>query len=466
MPDDLLLVNMVPQALSGETNQDSEPMLAVNASNPSLLAGTAFTPDPMGGPLAPIYISTDGGRTWTLNSIVPSQEGVSLTGDITIAFGPRSHDLYAGILRFPAPPGDTRLNVLPTRNFRGSTPMKVLLDRDGSDQPFIQASLGPSRSTPKDSVFLGNNDFNQAPETTTVDFSLNPSEAAATFKSARLDSRASAGQNGPQVRPACHPDGVVYVAYYGWRQQSGNFAMNTLIVTADVVVVRDDAGASGTRPFRALVDSDRLPGKIVARGVRFPFRAMGKTEEGQQRLGGDLSLAVDPRESRTIYIAYTALRSRVYTLHVRRSLDSGQTWSADLLTAPRSTNPALAINSDGVVGLLYQQLTGSGTGTRWVTHFRRRAEPSGTWDDRVLATTSAVKPVKQFDPYLGDYDHLTSVGKDFFGIFSASNQADPANFPNGVAYQRNHDFAAKRLLDLDGAPVAVSIDPFFFKVAG
>ena len=86
MPDDLLLVNMVPQALSSETNQDSEPMLAVNASNPSLLAGTAFTPDPMGGPLAPIYISTDGGRTWTLNSIVPSQEGVSLTGDITIAF--------------------------------------------------------------------------------------------------------------------------------------------------------------------------------------------------------------------------------------------------------------------------------------------------------------------------------------------------------------------------------------------
>ena len=108
-------------------------MLAVNASNPSLLAGTAFTPDPMGGPLAPIYISTDGGRTWTLNSIVPSQEGVSLTGDITIAFGPRSHDLYAGILRFPAPPGDTRLNVLRARNFRGSTPMKVLLDRLLSD---------------------------------------------------------------------------------------------------------------------------------------------------------------------------------------------------------------------------------------------------------------------------------------------------------------------------------------------
>src|SRR5439155_471055 len=211
--------------------------------------------------------------------------------------------------------------------------------------------------------------FNQAPETTTIDFSLNPSEAAATFKSARLDSRASAGQNGPQVRPACHPDGVVYVAYYGWRQQSGNFAMNTLMVIADVVVVRDDSGAAGARPFCALVDSDGLPGKIVAGGVQFPFRSMGTSAGGQERLGGDLSLAVDPRDSRTIYLAFAALRLRVYTLHVRRSLDSGQTWSADLLTAPRANNPALAINSDGVVGLLYQQLTGSGSRARWVTHF-------------------------------------------------------------------------------------------------
>ena len=85
----LLLVNMIPNSLSGETEQDSEPMLAVNPNNPQQLVGTAFTPNPMGGSstTAPVFISTDGGHTWTLNTIVP---GGDMTGDITVAFGPKS----------------------------------------------------------------------------------------------------------------------------------------------------------------------------------------------------------------------------------------------------------------------------------------------------------------------------------------------------------------------------------------
>src|SRR6266849_1499621 len=65
------LVNMVPQNRSGETNQDAEPTIAVNPSSPLQLVGTAFTWDnlagiPMTGNAAPIYVSTDGGQTWSL----------------------------------------------------------------------------------------------------------------------------------------------------------------------------------------------------------------------------------------------------------------------------------------------------------------------------------------------------------------------------------------------------------------
>ena len=76
----LLLVNMIPNSLSGETEQDSEPMLAVNPNNPQQIVGTAFTPNPMGSSstLAPVFVSTDGGHTWTLNAIVP---GGDMTGD-------------------------------------------------------------------------------------------------------------------------------------------------------------------------------------------------------------------------------------------------------------------------------------------------------------------------------------------------------------------------------------------------
>ena len=57
------------------------------------------------------------------------------------------------------------------------------------------------------------------------------------------------------------------------------------------------------------------------------------------------------------------------------------------------------------------------------------------------------------------------MGNDFYGIFSGNNTPDTNNFPNGITYQRNADFDAGTLLDVDNTtPVEVSIDPFFFKV--
>src|SRR5262249_45408436 len=211
-------------------------------------------------------------------------------------------------------------------------------------------------------------------------------------------------------------------------------------------------------------------GQRVARGVKFTFDSEGLTKNGQQRLGGTLAIAVDPRpgKSGTVYLAWGSdERTTGFTIHVRRSTDRGVTWSArDLLTLPRATNAALAINSDGIVGLLYQQLTGTTSARRWETHFR--TTPNGTtWSDVVLATTPADRPIKDFDPYLGDYDHVVAVAKNFFGIFSATNTPDKGNFPSGVVYQRNADFTSRKLLGLDGrTPVNVSIDPFFFRVSG
>src|SRR5438874_2251060 len=94
----ITVVNMIPRSLSQETNQDSEPMLAVNPANPLEMVGTAFTPDPMGGSNAPIYVSTDGGNSWRLNTVVPSIATNPSTSDISVAFGTANGRLYAGIL--------------------------------------------------------------------------------------------------------------------------------------------------------------------------------------------------------------------------------------------------------------------------------------------------------------------------------------------------------------------------------
>ena len=441
-------------SLSDETWQDSEPNLAVNPANPLHIAASAFTRDPMGGPNAPIYVSADGGRTWSLNFIVPSQ---AMTGDITLKFSPNTNVLYAGILRVPAT--GTRLNILRTKNFLGPSQMSVLVDRAGVDQPWVEAqSLVASSGVARDRVYVGSNDF-QAPggRTASVDRSLSAA-ASGAFKTLRVEPRGTSGQNGPQTRLAGHADGTIYATYYGWR----SFDRVTREVVADVVVARDDNWAAGATTFSSLRDAaDGLPGAHVARSVQFQWNHF----LGQQRTGGHLSLAVDPRNSSTVYLAWGDRRSGAYTLHLRRSGDRGQTWSAsDLRTQPSAINGALAVNGQGVVGLLFQELRQVNGVSRWITQFETSANQGATWSNAVLATVPAQIPARTFDPYIGDYADLQAVGNDFHGVFSTGNEPDQANFPQGVRYQRNHNFSERTLLGLNGSsPVAVSIDPFFFR---
>lgn len=456
----VVIVNMIPKSLSGEENQDSEPTIAVNPANPKQIAASAFTPDPSEGPRAPIYVSTDGGNTWTLNSIVPSTvaDG-SATADITVAFGSGSNMLYAGILRFPAPADDTRLNILRTPNFQGAATMTVLTDRPGVDQPYVQATTVASGAAKgKDRVYVGDNDFRVGGgKTATIDQSLDAGNSKPSFKSVRIESRTTAGQDGPPVRPAIHVDGTVYAVYHSWRTYSPTGAG-----TADIVVVRDDQAGVGAHPFTALVDpDDHQAGVRVIKGAKFNFNGY----LGLQRTGGDVSIATDPTNSDVVYVAYNDDQGPVYMLHVLRSTTRGRVWSQELHQVPNALNPALAINSAGTVGLVYQQLTGSGAGQQWVTKFERSTNGT-TWTPLTLAQTPANAPPRRFDPYLGDYIHLMAVGKDFYGIFSANNTPDKAHFPNGVVYQRNADFTTHKLLAIDNAtPVRVSIDPFFFRVS-
>jgi hypothetical protein len=443
---------MIPKALSGETEQDSEPSLAVDPANPERIVATAFTPDPMGARLAPIFVSSDGGLTWALRSTVPSD---GITGDISIGFG-GSGRLYGGILKVP---GDLLLNLLRTTDAFATTSMSVVSSRDDVDQPFVRSLTANGR----DRVYVGNNDLAIASgRTATIDMSLHGAAPTPTFSLVRLEHRGtgSAGQDGPQVRPAVHPDGTVYAAFYGWR----SFTERTRRVVSDVVVVRDDSGGSGPQPFTALRDpSDTLPGRLVASGVSFVWSAL----LGNQRTGGDLAIAADPRDSRVVYLAWAAREAATgYTLHLRRSADGGATWSAnDLRTKARATNPALAVNDRGTVCFLSQQVQGTGASERWVTTVERSTDDGVTWVSNVLATVPANIPTPQFQPYIGDYVGLTSVGHDFYGIFSANNSPDLARFPSGVVYQRNHDFARRRLLDVDGTTqVSVSIDPFFMRI--
>jgi hypothetical protein len=449
------VVNMVPASLSGETNQDSEPFLAVNPDFPQRMVGTAFTPNPAGcGATAPVYVSQNSGFTWVLNNILPSC-GPFGTGDITVAAARAAtgNSLYGGILKIP---GNLLLNEMFTSDFTTSTLMTVQASRSQVDQPFVQSQ----RTSSIDHVFVGNNDFAAAPKTATVDVSAN---GGATWNSVRIDKRNSTcGQDWPSIRPAAAPDGTVYAAFLRCTNWNGSVA------TIEVVVVRDDTWGVGANPFTALVDpGDSVAGMRVVTGVTIPW--VNGPALGNQRIGSTLSLAVDPSNSDIVYVAWADRvgSGDIYTVHVRRSTNRGANWSAgDLLTATNATNVALAIGANGTVGALYQQVTGSGANQRWVTSLVQTKNAFVTRQYSVLATTPATPPgapAPAFQPYLGDYTHVVAVGSEFRGVFSANNTPNLANFPQGVIYQRQADFTSQTLKN-GSTTVGMSIDPFFFRV--
>ncbi len=452
MADIVTLVNMIPSLSSAETNQDSESNLAVNPANPLEMAATTFTPSPnVGSKNSPIFYSKDGGATWSLKDLIAATP----VRDQTLRFATSSGLLYAGVL-WGGGSNIALINfdILRTNDFTSGATMTKLAERKNDDQPFVQAATVPSGpNAGKDRIYVGSNDHAPGNVPATIDLSLDAAKVLPVATSTFVIEGRTVVRDGFPTRPAVHLNGTVYAIFYALIGGT----------SSDVVIVRDDNWASGATPFQALNDTgDGKLGVRIATGVNNPFNSISI---GQQRIGSDLSIAVDPNNSAVVYVCWGDLQSGVYTLFVRKSPDSGVTWSGNLRSVSNATNPALAINDKGRLGFLYQQVTGLSTSQRWETTLELTTNDFAVTTSYLLANTPANSPASNGSPYLGDYLYMMTVGELFYGIFTANNTPDKANFPNGVSYQRNANFTTKTLLANDNVtPVAVSIDPFFFKV--
>ena len=462
----ITVVNMIPHSRSDERDNDAEPTLAVNPATPWKMAATAFTPGVYGELQAPIFISTNGGNSWDLNYILPNNNWSTGTGDVTIQFGGNGQHLYCSMIDGLA--SGFEFKILDIADFLNNTPVNPIpgTGRSDVDQPYLQATtaLGGAESR-HDKVFIGNyNHFKIG----TIDFC--PTDPSTGFTSTAMmtgDMRTRLTE--PAVRPAVHASGMVYAIYYKLNANGWN---TSGIDNADVIVVRDNNWGNGTG-FR---DLGGAAGSTIAsnKSISVPTAPTVPTLLGNNRLvGSNLAIAVDPNNAGTVYAAWADIdpATRQYTLHVRNSTDFGVSWStADLRTIANATNPALAVNTNGKVAFLYQQLTGSGMDRRWETHLQRSANQGMTWPQDDILCNCPLMPVSATRGiYLGDYLSLVAVGKDFCGIFSASNFPDVNNFPQGQPiYQRAHNFDSNvRELYTDDSrrhTVDPSIDPFFFHV--
>ncbi len=459
------LVNMVPNSRSAETSQDAEPTITVDPNNFDRMAGSAFTWDNLtGGPMvtatAPIYVSSDGGNTWTMSFIVPSKVGAGFpTGDITLSFsstlsGAVAHQtswLYAGTLSSTVAPRP--MTPLRAQDPFSATLMTTLDTRTGNvDQPHTISKTAGAQ----DKLYVGfNNGYGcmVAPNgrSAMLDVSQDAKAVAPAMTLDVIEARNTACQDGFAEVPAANEDGTVYAAFlHDWNG------------TPRLVVVRDDNWGIGGSPFTALKDpSDLVAGRFVTAGLTLPSGTMG-----QNRLGAsNVSIAVNPGNSDRVYVAYGDSGGfNSETIHVRRSIDRGHNWSNDLLTVTNAMNPEVAINDIGIVGVLYQSVVAGKWETRFVISNNPDATTFGT--STLLASQSAATPAFTYWPYIGDYASLVAAGNSFVGMFSASNYPDKANFMNGVQYQREVNWTTHKLYTNAAHTVEVppSIDPFFFEI--
>lgn len=413
------LVDVIPRTLQSEFAQNSEPSIAVNPLNPDQVMITAFG---AGAAVNPVFFSKDGGKTWVLHQYLASS-------DTSLAWGTGGNVYLANLSTSGAMIAAWKATRPELRHRFAPLARSHYRPRgDGADQPWIEVATIDRA----DRIFVAFNDLSQPSQTASIRYSL---DRGTTWRNTVIERGVPGdGYDGAAVRVASRGTRVYAVfERFNARDTNGD-------ELGEVVIVRDDAGGAGG--FKDLGAGG--VGVTIAGNVTLPQGFLG-----QERLGSDLSIAIDPNDSNRLSVAFAAVSGGRPFVAVTLSTDGGVTWQQVFATTEGSALPAIAIASNGTIGLLYTNYDGSHLETRFTQSF----DVFTSHSEETLSRFEDQSLVPVFDPFIGDYQDLVAVGNVFFGTFSASNETDA--FPKRPVLLRD----ATRL----GVTVPFSIDPYFFK---
>ena len=382
-----MVVDVIPRALQTERAQNSEPNIAVNPANPNQIMISAFGP---GSTVNPLFFSKDGGKTWALHQYIA-------TSDTSLAWGSGGNAYLANL----SMSGSTMAAWKAARPALGRrfAPLSRSSYRPrgyGPDQPWIEVGIGNGA----DRIYVAFNDLSQPSQTASIRYSL---DRGLTWRNVVIE-RGIPGDNsdGAAVRVLASGD-KVYAAFERFNAAEANGDER-----GDVVIVRDDAAGSGG--FVALGSA----GETVASNVVFPQGFLG-----QERLGSDLSIAVDPGDSNRVAVAFAAVLDGHPIVVLKVSTNRGADWQQVFAGPSDSALPAVAIARNGTIGLLYTSYSAGNL----ESHFAQFPRLPDAYSEEVLSRFGDQSLVSDFDPFVGDYQDLVAVGNVFFGTFSASNDA-------------------------------------------
>jgi hypothetical protein len=467
----LTIVDIIPLADRLEADQNSEPSIAVNPTNPMQMVAAAF------GGGGPYFVSPNGGTTWSSfgnldhgdTSLAWSLDGskvltATLTGavanpDVGSTINTFSSTVASGNFGFP-------INMFPPT---GAT--------KGLDQPWIETG-------PANHVYVGYNNTRSEIAGQTAQM-LVSSDGGNNYKSITLDRVGAPNglQDDPSVREAVSGN-EVYAVFDRWTKVTSANADGTQYASQLVVVSDQNAGDGG---FTSLGPNGN--GVQVATPT-VPFAGPVENNPGvtntvlmlgQNRTDIGTAIAVNPSNDKNVVVAYSSVtkyvagQTGVIQVSVTESTDGGNTWTQKYMSPDgiRSGDSSVAILANGTIGLLYDSY--DPVTNKLSQHLVTTTNDFKNFTDMTLATESNSTPARQGFTYLGDYINLVAVGNTFYGAFSASNAdngtdatINPSN-PASVIFQRSTigtpgmaDFQVTNSVGTPGS-VPASIDTFFFK---
>ena len=480
------VVNVIPNSQSSETDTNAEANIAINPNNAQQVLVSAFN-NQVGTAGQPYFLSANG-SDWKNWSVADTE----VHTDTTIDWSPTGN-IYMSRLFSNAGNDDVAIHRSSPPNppvaLAEQKRLSALFAATDPDQPWTKVTQNGA----DDRVYASLNDLGRPAAgnraSASVMFSLNANAGAGgTYKIAQIERGNPFVQDVAGVRIAPRPgSNTVYAAF---ERPTANGALNANNFTGQVIVVRDDNAGNGAgvgTEFTGLgtLGSNAL-GFNVTKELPFSLGAAraGGTTLGKERLGSDLSIAVDPTNANRLYLAYcTAEQDPADGNKVKPRINivvsdsNGSGWSNERKLEFNTALPALAVAGNGMLGIEYTELSGN----QMKTHFS-----SVSYDDfttfvtnfdtlrtnNVLSTFDQTTVNSAVGPYIGDYQDLEAVGDTFYGAFAASNDPQAANFPEGCYYQRNWSTGT---MDFNGGPImgngnslidaaSISIDPYFFKV--
>ena len=410
------IIDVATDATDPTDQRDTEPSIAVDPSNPLRIAIVSFS-EPWGPATgAPVWMSTDGGATWTKIRVIPQPPtGFRGPGDQKIAFDSTGRVLIAEL--------DAGFNDFIYRQTGApGTPLTAGASF-GNDQPHLEVDIAAG-SPCFNRVYAPWLNTNLALARSNVersaDFGVN---VAATV----VGSPAFANRT---TRIAVAPNGRPYIVY---KTREG--AVGADFENAHFRVMRSDdcgvtwgaLGATGVSVHGAAA---------VQTWFTNNFGNPSKGKVGRAR-SSDAWIAADPSDG-DIYVAYVNRDASGFgQIYVARSTNQGATWTFNRVTdgTHHSAYPEIAVAANGAVGVLYIDFDDSGSSTIFRHRFARSFDNGVSWTDKNLQSMDPGPLANAADGFLwGDYEGVTAAGNTFFGVFTGASigrttpQLDPIFF--------------------------------------